>query len=168
MINRVREHYNNLSSREQKLVGLAAIVALFILLMYVVKQAPTLFQSSVRPQVEQQRAEFENLVPKLIKLNKLKKYKHDYQSFSETDLYEYINNNMPELKVFDKDELVLSKIDSKVQIKYKAVSFDDLIKWLETLNRKYGVSITYAKIDLAKDEKGKLKDGYVAVDIILM
>lgn len=163
MLEKIIDYYTNLSEREQKLVALAGIIAAIILLMGVLKQAPVLFAPSIRTQVNAKLSKFEQVLPELNKLKVLNQQSQQHRKFSEADLYEYINNKKPVLNTYKRDQLVLEKIDDKVSIKYKAVSFDEFILWLTKLHQDYGVSIISADI-----KPVPTKAGYVQVNVVLL
>lgn len=152
----------NLSAREKKLVFIALGMVAFIAFFSLIKNIPMLFQPSLRTQVERKRSDFENIIPKLIKLNKLKQSRHEYKDFSEISMFQFITDNKPKLNVDDNDEMVMNQIDKGVQIQFKAVSFDDLILWLDQLHKRNGVSVTFAEFTAISD-----KSGYVGVNIVL-
>lgn len=161
-INKIQDWFTSLSNREQKLVGLTAILIIGILLYYSLQNVKNLFHPAIGKQVMAARADYEALVPKIKQLKKLQQQKHNYSSLSVNELYNNLLTNPPIVTVLDKEQPKLSQSANNVEIKYNAASFDDLMAWLEKLHKQYGVTVVSVDV-----EKHAEKRGYVSAIIII-
>lgn len=162
MINIIKEKFFTRTAREQKLIllilGLVAIT-FFISFM---QSLPMLFKPSIRTEIENKKSSFEELLPVIAESKSLKIQAKAYKRGNEMDLYKFISDDKPSLNVLNNDEMVINRIDEKVEIKYQSVSFDDLIKWLEKLQKQNGVNVFNATITSIETEVG-----FVKADIVL-
>ncbi len=155
--------YNNLSDREKKLIHVAAIL-IIIFSLYIIKiYVPNLFSPSLGSQVEADAKKFDQLIPKIVKLNQLKKQAPKYTNIPGDDLFKYINQHPPKVEVLNEDAIVLQDLGAgkKVSVKYQTVGFDAFLQWLHDLHNQYGVVVE--EINLIPDQK----IGYVAVTATL-
>lgn len=157
-----KEKYNSRTEREKKLLLLIAVVILFALTLSFLKSLPELFRPSLRSQVEVQQAKFELLLPKISEMQQLKQVVQSYHSANQADISQFIEKNKPNLNSLENDAIVITKKGKGAEIEYQAVSFDDLIIWLQRLQKQNGIAVVSANITPLPEDQG-----FVAANITL-
>lgn len=155
---------SDLNDREKKLIALAASMFILMCIYLVFTKIPNLFGPSIRSIINKNTTELNLLLPKIAKIKQLKKNNYNYQKIPDNNLYNLINTNKPDLVVLENDqpEIIKQNTDQQVLLKYKAVSFDSFIQWLQEFHNKYGVIIDQAEIKPIEN-----KSGYISIELLI-
>lgn len=149
------------------------------------------FKPAISNQVNIKKAEFDKLLPSIAGLQELQKKQYNYTDLPDDNLYVFISNQVKKInllllqpetdknldtnqqdevkqdnKVINNPQLASQNDGKIVTIKYQAVSFDDLINWLEKINNQYGIAVKQASFT-STIEQYPDKPGYVDAEIIL-
>lgn len=160
-VNKIKEVFENLNDREQKLVTLAAVLVGFMFFYLILKNMTFIFSPSINPQAVNKRSEYVALQPKIKKLKELNQLNQNYQTIN-SNLYDFISKNPPTLTTLDEEQPIITDKNDQVEISYKAVSFDDLIIWLSQQQTSYGIAVISADI-----KRNQEQQGYVSAKIVL-
>lgn len=162
IFDQLKTYFGSLNEREQILVGLASIMVAGVFIYQTLGNLNFLFKPTVYKDLLAKQQKIEELRPQLEKYIELKQLKHAVDGVTIEELYDEVYFKKPKLAVLDNDEMEVNTKNELIEIQYKAVSFDDLIKWLEKYHKKFGVSVVSADIEAIPG-----KQGYVSAILLL-